>query len=336
MKFGSTSSDLARVSMLQRQAASTRSALDRAALEMTTTQKSSRFEATGGNLTRLFALERSLDRNQVFTDTISLTQMRLEVMQSAFGQMLKPTENLSVELANAAGTHDVSTGLIHAMTARQAFTDAVGLLNTRVSGQGLFSGVATDRAALAPAADILADLDALAAGSATAADAIAAIEDYFSAGGGFFTVAYTGSTEGLAPVEIGEGSRLDYQVKATDPEIVATLRAHALAAVVAGGAFDGDAAAQVELLGAASAAMLQARENMLALGARVGVSQQSVETAKAERVSERDTLDLARAKMVAVDEAEAASTYQARKAQLEALYIVMSNLSELSFVNYMR
>ena len=45
-------------------------AMDKAALEMTTAQAASRFEATGGNLTRLFALERSLDRNQVFSDTI--------------------------------------------------------------------------------------------------------------------------------------------------------------------------------------------------------------------------------------------------------------------------
>ena len=37
-----------------------------------------------------------------------------------------------------------------------------------------------------------------------------------------------------------------------------------------------------------------------------------------------------------VDDAEAASTYQAYKVQLEALYTVMANLSELRFSNYMR
>lgn len=334
MKLGS--SDLARIQMVQRQAIGARGAMDKAALEMTTAQAASRFEATGGNLTRLFALERSLDRNQVFSDTIALTGMRLEVMQSAFGQLLAPTEDLQVDLTNAVGTHDVSTGLIHAARARQAFADAVGLLNTRVSGQALFAGAATDRQVLSGAGAMLADLDALAAGAASGADAAAAIEDYFSPGGGFFTAAYTGSNDALTAVEIGEGSRLDYQVKATDPEIVGLLKAHALAAVVAGGAFAGDRDSQLALLAASGAAMVEAREDILGLQARVGVSQQVVETAKAERVSERDTLDLARSRMVGVDDAEAASTYQAYKVQLEALYTVMANLSELRFSNYMR
>lgn len=335
MKLGS--SDLARIQMVQRQAIGARGAMDKAALEMTTAQAASRFEATGGNLTRLFALERSLDRNQVFSDTIALTGMRLEVMQSAFGQLLAPTADLQVDLANAAGVHDVSTGRIHATRARQAFTDAVGLLNTRVSGQALFAGAATDRRALETADAMLADLDALAAGAATGADAAAAIEAYFTApAGGFFADAYTGSNDPLTAVEIGEGSRLDYQVKATDPEIVSLLKSHALAAVVAGGAFAGDDDSQIELLAASSRAMVQARENILGLQARVGVSQQVVETAKAERIAERDTLDLARSKMVGVDDAKAASTYQAYKVQLEALYTVMANLSELRFSNYMR
>ena len=335
MKLGS-SSDLARVQMLQRQAIGAREARDRAALEMTTSQKASRFEATGGNLTRLFSLERALDRNAVFTDTIALSEMRLDIMQESFGRLLKPTEELMIGLNAAVGTSELSAGRLHAATARQAFADAVGILNTRVSGQALFAGAATDRAAVAPAAQVLADLDALAAGSATAADAVAAIEAYFTPGGGFFTNAYTGGADPLTPVEIGEGSRLDYQARATDPEIVSTLRAHALAAVVAGGAFSGDDAAQLELLEASGARMLQARDEVLALRARVGVSQNAVERARAERVSERDTLDLARTRMTAVDEAEAASRYQAHKVQLEALYVVMANLSELRFSNYMR
>ena len=95
-------------------------------------------------------------------------------------------------------------------------------------------------------------------------------------------------------------------------------------------------AAQLALLEASGARMLQARDDVLALRARVGVSQNAVERAKAERVSERDTLDLARARMVTVDQAEAASNYQAHKVQLEALYVVMANLSELRFSNYMR
>jgi flagellar hook-associated protein 3 FlgL len=308
-----TASDLARLQMLQRNAFTTRSALDRASVEMTSGEKASRYEATGGNLTRLFALERALDRNKVFSDTVSLSEMRLDIMQESFGRMLAPVEDLAVDLATS-----------------------VGLLNTGVAGQSLFAGTATDRAALAPAAAILADLDALAAGSATAAEAVAAIEAYFAPGGGFFTTGYVGSTTDLNAVEIGDGARLDYAVRADDAEIVSVVRAQALAAVVDGGAFAGDPAAQLELLGASGQRMLEAREDVLALRSRVGVSQNSVERARAERVSERDALNLARARIVATDSLEAASTYQSLQVQLEAIYTVTSRLSTLRFANFLR
>ena len=209
-------------------------------------------------------------------------------------------------------------------------------MNPRVAGQSLFAGTATDRAALAPAEDILADIDALAAGAASAADAIAAIEAYFAPGGGFFATGYVGSTTGLAAVEIGEGSRLDYAVRGDDAEVVSALRAHALAAVVDGGAFAGDGASQLAMLAAASQRMLEAREDVLALRSRVGVSQNTVERAQAERNSERETLDLARARIVAADPLEAASTYQALEVQLEQIYTVTARLSNLRFMNFMR
>lgn len=335
MKLGNAS-DLARLQMLQRNAFTTRAALDRAAVEMTSGQKQNRFEATGGNLTRLFALERSLGRNQVFADTAALSEMRLDIMQEGFGRLLAPVESLAIDLTTATGLSDLSAGRLHAATARRAVVDAVAVLNTRVAGQSLFAGAATDGPAIASADSLLADLDGLAAGAATAADAIAAIEGYFAPGGAFFTQGYVGSGVNLAAVEIGEGARLDFAVRGDDAEIVATLRAHALAAVVAGGAFAGDDGEQLALLAASGQRMLEAREDVLALRARVGVSQNVVERAQAERTSERNALTLARAAIVATDPLEAASTYQTLQVQLESIYTVTSRLADLRFTNFLR
>ncbi len=109
MKLGNAS-DLARLQMLQRQAFSTRAGLDRAAVEMTTQQKASRFEATGGNLTRLFALERALDRNKVFSDTIALSEMRIDIMQEGLGRMLAPVEAVGAEIGTAVWLSVVAVG----------------------------------------------------------------------------------------------------------------------------------------------------------------------------------------------------------------------------------
>ena len=322
--------------MLQRQAIATRNRLDVAAKELTTNLKANRFEASAGNLTRLFALERSLDRNAVFSQTISLTELRLEIAQESFGQMLTPATDLAVDLTSAASLGDYGAAMQHASSARAAFADAVGLLNTQVAGQSLFAGTETDSAALIDAETILGQLSAAVAGATTAADAMAAVDAYFAPGGGFFTTAYVGATDDLTPVDIGEGQRLDYGMRADQDELVAVLRGLGIAAVVAGGAFAGNQAERMELMGEAGSQLLAAKEGILDLRSGVGSLQEAVEQAKAERVSERETLDLARAKIVATDPLEAASAYQTLQVQLEQIYTVTSRLANLRFANFMR
>ncbi len=332
-------SDLARLTALQTRAINTRNALDRAATELTTGEKSSRYKATGGNLTRLFALERALERNAVFSETIALTEMRLDVMQQSFGQILAPVERIGLDLSISVGQGDVAGSRMHAVAARQAFADTVGILNGQVAGQSLFAGTLTDRPALAGVETILADLDALAAANPTAAGTIAAIDAYFDAASGsvpnFFGDGYVGATDNLNGVTIGEGRRIDYAMRADQQEIVDVLRAQALAAVTAGGAFAGPLAEEMALRGEAGDRMIAAKEGVLALQSRVGMSQYAVEQARAERVSERDALNLARAKLVAVDPLEAASAYQQLQVQLEAVYTVTSRLANLRFSNFM-
>jgi flagellar hook-associated protein 3 FlgL len=330
-------SDLARLQALQKQAFATRNRLDVAAREMTTNLKASRFDATGGNLTRLHALERALDRNAVFSQTISLTELRLEIMQESLGQILTPAEDLAIDIGETVGKGDYATARLHAGTARRNFAATVGILNTQVAGQSLFAGTATDSAALAPADAILADLDALAAGAPDAASAIAAIDAYFARpAGAFYATGYIGATDDLTPVQIGEGESVDYGMRADNDKLVAMLRAQAMAAVVDGGAFPGNQAEQMAMMAESGAQMLAAKEGILDLRAGVGSLQETVERAKAQRVSEHDTLDLARTRIVATDPLEAASAYQALEVQLEAIYTVTSRLATLRFANFMR
>ena len=77
---------------------------------MTTILKSSRFEATGGNLTRLHRAG-ALARPQrgLHRDDIGLTELRLEVMQESLGQILAPLEDLSLDLLSAVGLGDYAT-----------------------------------------------------------------------------------------------------------------------------------------------------------------------------------------------------------------------------------
>ena len=212
-------SELARMQMLQKQAIATRNRLDVAAQEMTTNLKASRFEATGGNLTRLFALERSLDRNAVFSQTISLTELRLEIMQESLGQILTPAEDLAIDLiAGRRASATTATALLHATTARRAFADTVGLLNTQVAGQSLFAGTATDSAGAGagrrdPRRSRRAGRRRGDGGRRDRRDRRLLRQ----AGRRLLHRAATSaSPDDLTPVDIGEGQRLDYGMRADE------------------------------------------------------------------------------------------------------------------------
>jgi flagellar hook-associated protein 3 FlgL len=332
------SSELARMQLLQRQTVEVRNALDVAGQEAVTNLKQDKYAATGGNLARLFSIERMLDRNKVFQETISMTTMRVDMVQEGLGRTLAWAESVSLDLITSTGLGDYTTSMLHARTAENAFRDTISMLNTQVAGQSLFAGVATDGPAMAGGEAILAQLDALVAGAPDVATARGLIDDYFNGVGAptFAADAYLGSTQDLAPAEIGDGVRLDYAVRADAPEIVATLRSYAMAAVVARGALAGAPDEQLALLREAGGAILNAKEDMLTLRSRVGVSQEAVETARAQRVSEYDTYDLARANIVGADPLLAASRFQTFQAQLESVFTVTARLANLRFANFMR
>lgn len=337
MKISGTS-DLGRLNAMTKRAIDTRNDLNRAATEMTTGENSSRYEATAGNTTRIFAVERALDRNEAFSQTIALTEVRLDTMQSGLGLILSPLEDLAIDMSSSVGLGDVQQSLMHASTARNAFRDTVGVLNSQAGGLSLFAGTATDSPALASPDFMLADLDALAQGSATASDAIAAINAYFSKTppGAFYSTGYIGSTQDPSPVDVGESRRLDYAVRADNDQLVAVLKSQALAAVVAGGAFASDSNAQMQMLAAAGQAMVDSKEGLLDLRSAVGVSQYTLENAKAARVAEHDTLDLSRNAIMGIDSTAVTSRFQALETQLNTIYTLTARLGDLSYVKYMK
>jgi flagellar hook-associated protein 3 FlgL len=331
------STELVRMMSLQRHSAATRGALDRAAQEMSSGLKADKHKATGGNLARLFGLERMLERNAAHLNAIGLTSTRLDFAQESLGRVLSLAQGLSTPLLGAVGLDDMISARIQAEAAKRAFVDTVSMINVRASGESLFAGDAVDQPALKPAEDILAALFQAVGDPGDAAEALARLEVFF-APASFAAAAYAGSPDRLAPAEVGERVRVDASVLATEPALVAALKAHATAALVAGGGpLDGaPRAVQAAVLGAAGNGMLAASDALLALRSRVGLAQETVERAQAERTAEREAYELARARIVGADPFDAATAFQALQSQLETVFTVTARLSGLRFANFMR
>jgi flagellar hook-associated protein 3 FlgL len=329
--------ELARMQAFQRRNVAIHDALERAGTEMTTGLRTDLHAATGGNLGRLHGIERALERNASLQVNIVLVNQRLDATQATLTRIHDALDTAAIDLEASARQDSLGTAMKHAEAIRRDFADAVAALNVQVAGSSLFAGTATDRAALAPAEDILAQLDALVAAAPDAATVIAAVDAYFQPpGGGFYATGYLGTADDLEPVQVGEDRRVAGNLRADDARIVAALKGQALAAVVAGGALAGNDAERIAVFDEAGTQMIAAREGLVDLRASLGTRQQAVETARAVNNAERSALEITRAEIMGIDPAEAASRYQALEAQLEAAYTVTVRLASLRFSNFLR
>ena len=225
-------------------------------------------------------------------------------------------------------------------TARRAFADTVGILNTQVAGQSLFAGTATDSPALAPADAILADLDALAAGAA----------DRGRRDRGDRRLLRQDAARRLLHQRLHRlGQRPDAGRDRRGP--AARLR-HARRRTTSSSRCCAPRRWRRWSPAAPSPATRPSRWRCSATPAtRLLAAKEGILDLRAERrqpagdrrarqgrsgSSERETLDLARTKIIATDPLEAASTYQTLQVQLESIYTVTSRLANLRFLNFMR
>lgn len=331
--------ELARMQAFQRRANAVEKQLETAGKELTTGLQSDLQKATGGNLGKLHAIERSLSRNAAYEQNIASVDLRLTAAVDALSRIQKPFGELAIDMVSKTGIHDHGSSMTLADTARAEFVNTVSSLNATANGQTLFSGAAIDSAALENGEVILAELDTLVAGETTAAGVIAAIEGYFAkapAPGDFYTNGYLGADQDAGAVEVSENGRLRYSARADDDEIVGVLKALALSAVIGGGALAGDNEEQLEALAESGAQMIEAREGLLDYTNALGLQQEFVESSKARNQAEVETLEMARVNMISADPTDAATAFQALELQLQTVYTVTSRLSELNFLNYLR
>lgn len=330
--------DLLSAGRLRRRGAALRQRLDSLAAELTTGRKSDIVGAAGGDLRRLYALEGDLARAETHARTIGLaadraaaTQLRLEGIQASLAGM-------GPEILAATSRGDMEGGLLFAAGAETAIGAAVSALNAAHGGRALFAGAAVDGVALAPAATLLADVEALIAGAADdVGAAIAAVDAYFDdPAGGFATGVWRGDAADAPAAVTGEGGEIAYSARADDARLKAALKGLALAAAATRGAFAGAPSERLALLDAAGAVLTGAVPGLVALRGEIGAAEGALAAAAARNAGAAAALRLERNALTAADPYETAAAFQAHEAQLDAAYTMTARLSRLSIVNYLR
>lgn len=244
---------------------------------------------------------------------------------------------LAADLIPIGPDSQVSTMTAAAATARAAFADTVATLNLRHGAESMFSGTATDGAALAPADDILAAIEAAVAGATDIADLKSRLDTFFDTpGGGFMTAAYLGDTGALATRDIGDGTPLDRPARADDAGLRTVLKAAALGAMAnsTGIAFsDRD---RGQMLRDAGTDLQSAAEPLTALRARTGQAAERADRAAARHAGEVAALSILHNEMTAADPYATATALQETETQLQTQFTLIARLSNLSLVGFLR
>ncbi|NOX94782.1 MAG: hypothetical protein GXP04_06690 [Alphaproteobacteria bacterium] len=325
--------DILSFTKLSRNVSGLRTRLDTTRTETTTGRYEDVTAQTKGDVGSVHLLKKAIGDVQYFQSSLLLVGSRAQITQTTLGNIGSQGSRIATNLLSAVGLEDESTVNILTGDARAALLNTFASLNAKFGERAMFGGDETDQAPLAPATQLIADIEAIMAGATDAADAQAQLDTYFDdPAGGFATTIYLGGTNRSPAVEIGPGVRIDISAKADDPAIKDIIRGLATIASLSSATFtDRDA-----IIANGIDNVLDGETKLTEQRALIGVSEARVEAAiKRFELEETVLARLFNAK-TARDPFEAASELQLLETQLEASYLMTARLARLSLANFIR
>ena len=294
--------DLAQTLQNQRQNVRVRSDLARLAQEMASGQKSDLSTSIAGDFTPIIGLERALKANSAYATATTEAGLFASAMQTSLGLVQDHASQMAPTLLMAGSSQSALVIDVTTKDAKSKFEAVISGLNARAADRYAFSGAATDRPALANADTILADIQTAIALETTAAGIQTVVDAWFdTVGGGYDTVAYTGSATAVAPFRLSEQNNVNLELTAADPGIRTVLKSFALAALIGEGALGTDTQERAALATISGEAMLSADYDLAGIRARVGSGEARIDHAVALNGAEKYSLEIARNEITAVD-----------------------------------
>jgi len=293
------------------------------------------------HLTGSYAYLSDVERKMTVLEGYAAATAEAQVLSSAMQEALGHVQTLGQDLGNAAvtasATHVPEAVASVSGRARGDFARMVAALNTESAGRSLFSGTATDRAALAAPADMLTDLRAALAGETTLTGIEAALDTWFDMpGGGFETLGYTGGSITLAPLTVAEGESVALAIKADDAVFRSQLKFTAMAALASDPALAFGADLQREIMARTGEGLAFGQDALIGLRADLGQAEARIEETKSRIGAEQVGYQMAHSELLDVDPYETAARLEDVQYQLEALYAVTVRMSRLSLLEFMR
>lgn len=345
--------------MGRRNVARTTADLQNASREVSTGLRADLYGDLGQRAAITLSLRSRMDRTDAFVTSNKLLNNKLDVISTATGQAQKAAQDfLSLAVANIDSPGATASTL--QQQARAALQAVTGALNTNYAGEYLFSGTATDKAALQdyaktnPATGLSPKdvIDGIVAGGPTsAADAaakLAQLDDVFASTntanpnqnyeatfyGGTPALDASGNPNPRMSARIAEGQQVSYGIQANDPAVRDVLKGLTMIASTDVSKIT-DPAAYKAWMKSALGALSSGTEGLTQAQAQLGSRQQLVQDTQTRQEDLKTVYNSRIAGYEAVDPYEAASRMSALQTQLNATYSATAQLSKLSLLNYL-
>lgn len=328
--------DLAQDFMLRRQSVSLKREMDRLTQEVSTGQAADIPRHLSGHLQPLADIERALVLNEAHGQAARLAAVDSGLMQTALEQVETATRTLAERtLAASHAPGALPPGLV-ANEARAALGTVIDALNGSSAGRALFGGDRVERAPLAEADTLLADLRAALGGAGDRAALDAALETFFDTpGGGFATGIYRGGTDPATGYDLGAGESVTLRITAADSALRAQIKQTAMAALLDDETLPLAGEERKALAQGLGQALLSGQDGVIGLRAALGNAESRIAQAESRTAAEKTGLGIARNDLVSVDLFESAAALEGVQVQLETLYTLTARTARLNLAAFL-
>ncbi|EEX12761.1 flagellar hook-associated protein [Citreicella sp. SE45] len=331
-----TVGDLARTLVLRTHQTRLNQEMDRLGVEIASGFVRDPASHLGGDITGLLAIDRTLAQLETYRVNTTEASFLTGTMQNALEEIQIRAENVSQVLLSVELTPNDEMLNTMSSEAESALNQMLNGLNRSVGGRFLFSGTATDGRAVIDSDTMLNELRTTLAGQTDVAGVEAALDAWFdTAGGGFETTGYLGSTTSLAPMRLSKTESANVDIRADDQVFRDTMKALAKAALATDSSLALPENVKVELIGNAALDLQTAQAHMVELRSGLGALQQRIEETATRNSAERAATTIARVELVGTDQFETATRYENTRAQLESLYAITVRSSRMSLVGFL-
>lgn len=289
-----------------------------------------------GQIAELLGIERALATVSQYGEILDLAEARAATIQGALGTL----RDLAVDLHSNGLTALSANGGVAAGTvstaARHALTTAVSALNVSFGGRGLFAGNGAGLAIASAEAVFATTMTVVQAGPTGGAAYANLTVEFTLAGGSFDTSLYTGGTGDAPASEVAEGERIAFAPRADAAPVRSLLRDIAALAAAYDPASTLPAEERRNLAANAVAGLLNGIDDLAAMSARVGVSEERMSALRARHEASGTALTAVYNKLAGRDQYEAAAQLTQLEAQLQTSYITTARIANLSLAAFLR